>query len=285
MTKITSINDTTTLNNGVKMPWFGLGVWKVEDGDEVIQAVKTALANGYRSIDTAEIYGNEVGVGQAIKESGVPREEIFITTKVANPRQEQGYDEILKAFDESLQRLGVEYIDLYLVHWPLLDKYVDAWKALVHLYGEGRVRAIGVSNFYINHLKRIIEETGHVPAVNQVELHPLLTRQKLRDFCKEHNIQIEAYSPLMQGNLNIPLLQELAEKYGKTPAQIVLRWNLEHKIVTIPKSVREHRIIENANIFDFELSAEDIQKIDALNEDFRYLSGPPNYVVAPMEDE
>lgn len=255
------------LNNGVKMPWLGLGVFKTQDGEEVINAVKNAIAVGYRSIDTASYYNNEKGVGQAIRECGVPREELFITTKVWN--SDQGYEKTLKAFEESRKKLGLEYIDLYLVHWAVPGKYRETWKALIHLYQEGVVKAIGVSNHQIHHLKQIIEDTGVVPAVNQVECHPLLTQKELLRFCQQEGIQLEAWSPLIRGNLNSEILLNLAEKYGKTPAQIILRWDIQNEIVTIPKSVRKERIIENSQIFDFQLSPEDMQIIDSMNENKR----------------
>lgn len=205
---------------------------------------------------------------------GSPREELFITTKVWN--NDQGYDQTLKAFEESRKRLGLEYIDLYLVHWAVLDKYRETWKALIHLYQEGVVKAIGVSNHQIPHLKQIIEDTGVVPAVNQVECHPLLTQKELLTFCKQQGIQLEAWSPLIRGNLDNQVLLNLAAKYGKTPAQIVLRWDIQNQIVTIPKSVHKERIIENSLIFDFELSPEDMQEIDSLNENKRLGPDPDN---------
>lgn len=263
-----------TLNNGVHMPWLGLGVWKTKEGQEVIGAVKTALQLGYRSIDTAAIYGNEEGVGQGLRESGVPREDIFVTTKVWN--SDQGYESTLKAFEASRKRLGLETIDLYLVHWAKPATYRETWKALVHLQKEGLVRAIGVSNFQIHHLQQIIEDTGVAPAVNQVECHPLLSQKELLAFTREHNIQLEAWSPLMQGNLDLPVLTQLASKYGKSPAQIVLRWDIQNGVVIIPKSVTENRIRENANIFDFELSSEDMALIDGLNQNKRFGGDPDN---------
>ncbi len=269
------IADCTVLSNGVKMPWFGLGVWRVEEGREVEESVKAAIRTGYRSIDTAAIYGNEAGVGKAIKESGVAREELFITTKVWNA--DQGYDTTLKAFEESRKKLGLEYVDLYLIHWPVKGKYKDTWRALEKLYKEGAVRAIGVSNFQVHHLEDLMDSSELKPMVNQVEFHPLLTQKELLRFCKSQGIQLEAWSPLMQGNLDVPLLKELAEKYKKTPAQIVLRWDLQHEVVTIPKSVKEHRIKENADIFDFELSQEDMDKIDGLNQNKRFGADPDNF--------
>lgn len=274
---ITSIKDCATLNNGVKMPWLGLGVWKITKPEEIDFAVKTALEAGYRSIDTAEVYGNEEGVGKAIRESGIPRDEIFITTKLANSEQRKGYDAALRAFEESRKRLGVEYIDLFLIHWPVKDKYVESWKALIKLYNDGLVRAIGVSNFLIHHLEDIISETGVVPAVNQVELHPWLNQSELVEFCQKHKIQVEAYSPLMGGRLGeVTELNDIANKYRKTPAQIVLRWNLQRGIIVIPKSVHRERIIENSQIFDFSLSDEDMELINSLNRNQRFLPDPNN---------
>jgi len=272
----THLADTVTLNNGVKMPWLGLGVWRVEEGPTVEQSVAAAIANGYRSIDTAAVYGNEAGVGKAVRESGVKREELFITTKVWNA--DQGYDSTLRAYEASLERLGLDYVDLYLVHWPVKGKYRETWKALVKLYEDKRVRAIGVSNHQIHHLNDIIEDTGVVPAVNQVECHPLLSQKPLLAYCNEKGIRLEAWSPLMQGNnLDHPTLVSLAKKYNKTPAQIVIRWDLQNGIVTIPKSTKEARIKENADVFDFELSAEDVQAIDAMNENRRFGSDPDNF--------
>jgi len=272
---INNINDSAVLRNGVKMPWLGLGVWQAKNGEEVINAVKWAIEAGYRSIDTAAAYGNEEGVGKAIKESGIAREEIFVTTKLWNA--DQGYESALKAFEKSRKLLGLEYVDLYLIHWPVKGKYVDSWKALIKLYNDGLVRAIGVSNFHIHHLEDVINETGVVPMVNQVELHPWLTQKPLLEFCKANKIQVEAYSPLMRGYFReIPLLAGIGEKYGKTAAQVVLRWDLQNEIVVIPKSVKQHRIVENAGIFDFELTAEDMEKIDALNRDHRFLPDPDN---------
>ncbi|CAM3485746.1 MULTISPECIES: aldo/keto reductase [Paenibacillus] len=268
--------DGPTLNDGVKMPWLGLGVWKTKEGEEVIQSVKSAIAAGYRMIDTAAIYGNEEGVGQAIRESGVSRDELFITTKVWN--DDQGYEKTLQAFETSRKKLGLEVVDLYLVHWPGRDKYLETWKALIHLQKEGLVRSIGVSNFQIRHLKHIIEETGVVPVVNQVELHPLLSQKELLAYARENNIVLEAWSPLMQGNLDHPVLAQIAEKYGKTTAQVILRWDIQNGVIVIPKSIKEHRIRENANIFDFELSSEDMAAIDGLNENKRFGSNPDEFL-------
>ncbi|WP_191556142.1 aldo/keto reductase [Metabacillus idriensis] len=271
-----NLQDTTVLHNDVKMPWFGLGVFKVEEGSEVVNSVKWAIEAGYKSIDTAAVYGNEEGVGQGIKESGVPREELFITTKVWNA--DQGYESTLKAFDESMKKLGLEYLDLYLVHWPVEGKYKDTWRALETLYKEGKVKAIGVSNFQIHHLEDVIKDAEIVPMVNQVEYHPRLTQKELQAFCKQHSIQLEAWSPLMQGKLlDDETLTEIAEKHGKSVAQVILRWDLQNEVVTIPKSVKEHRIYDNASIFDFELSQEEMEQIDGLNRDERVGPDPDNF--------
>lgn len=271
-----AFTDGPTLHDGVKMPWLGLGVYKTKEGEEVIQSVKSAIAAGYRSIDTAAIYGNEEGVGQALRECGVPREELFITTKVWN--EDQGYESTLKAFETSRKKLGLDTLDLYLVHWPGKDKYKETWKALIQLQKEGLVRSIGVSNFQIHHLRDIIEDSGVVPTVNQVELHPLNTQKELLQYARENNIVLEAWSPLMQGNLDQPALTKIAEKYGKSAAQIVLRWDLQNGVIVIPKSVKEHRIRENADIFDFELSAEDMAAIDELNENKRFGPNPDEFL-------
>jgi diketogulonate reductase-like aldo/keto reductase len=254
---------------------MGLGVWQAEEGGEVEQAVAAALRAGYRSIDTASAYRNETGVGKAIRESGIPREELFVTTKLWNAHQ--GYDNTLRAHDRSLKKLGLEYVDLYLIHWPVKGEYLETWRAFETLYKEGRVRAIGVSNFHIHHLKDVLDKFPTVPAVNQVELHPLLAQKELRAFCAAHGIQIEAWSPLMQGHLDIPALVDIAKKHGKTPAQVVIRWDLQSDIVTIPKSVHEARIIANADVFDFELSADEMAVIDALDRGHRFGPDPDNF--------
>jgi diketogulonate reductase-like aldo/keto reductase len=271
-----SLQDTTTLHNGVKMPWFGLGVYKVQEGEEALQSVKAAIKAGYRAIDTAALYQNEESVGQAIKESGVAREELFITTKVWN--EDQRNDSVLEAFETSLKKLDLDYVDLYLVHWPVKDKYKETWKVLEQLYKDGRVRAIGVSNFQIHHLEDLISVAEIKPMVNQVELHPLLAQVELREYCKKQEIQIEAWAPLAQGRLlDNPVLQEIASSHHKSIAQVILRWDLHNEIVTIPKSVKESRIIENANIFNFTLNQEDIEKINALNENKRFGADPDNF--------
>ncbi|MCY9376010.1 glyoxal/methylglyoxal reductase [Bacillus sp. T17B1] len=269
----TSLKDTVKLHNGVEMPWFGLGVFKVENGSEATESVKAAIKNGYRSIDTAAVYKNEEGVGIGIKESGVAREELFITSKVWN--EDQGYETTLAAFEKSLERLQLDYLDLYLIHWPGKDKYKDTWRALEKLYKDGKIRAIGVSNFQVHHLEELLKDAEIKPMVNQVEFHPRLTQKELRDYCKAQGIQLEAWSPLMQGQLlDNEVLTQIAEKHNKSVAQVILRWDLQHEVVTIPKSIKEHRIIENADIFDFELSQEDMDKIDALNKDERVGPNP-----------
>lgn len=271
-----SLQDTVTLNNGVKMPIMGLGVFKVEDGNVVTEAVKAAIQNGYRSIDTASFYDNEAGVGKGIKDSGVPREDLFITTKVWN--SDHGYENTLKAFDISLEKLGLEYLDLYLIHWPVRGKYVETWKALEKLYHEGKVKAIGVSNFNIHHLEDILREGEVKPVINQVEYHPHLTQVELREFCEREGIQLEAWSPLKKGELlGDPVIQRLAEKHQKTPAQIILRWDIQNNVLTIPKSIKEHRIIENADIFDFSLEEEDMQEINGLNINSRSGADPETF--------
>lgn len=258
-----NMNSATTLHNGVKMPWLGFGTFKITEEGQVEKAVLEALKVGYRHIDTAAIYGNEEGVGKAIKESGVKREEIFLTSKVWNG--DQGYDSTLKAFEASLKRLGTDYLDLYLIHWPKpLNK--ETWRALEKLYKEKRVRAIGVSNFKVHHLEELLESCEIVPMVNQVEYHPQFPQTEVLEFCKKHNIQLEAWGPLMQGKIfGIPLMKELSEKYNKTISQIALRWDIQTGVVTIPKSVTPERIKENADIFDFEISQEDMERISELN--------------------
>ncbi|MGM2511123.1 aldo/keto reductase [Bacillus cereus group sp. BceL035] len=275
-----NLQSITTLHNGVEMPWFGLGVFKVEDGPELVEAVKSAIKAGYRSIDTAAIYGNEKAVGEGIragiKEAGISREDLFITSKVWN--SDQGYETTLAAYEESLKKLELDYLDLYLVHWPVEGKYKDTWRALETLYKEKRVRAIGVSNFQIHHLQDVLADAEMKPMINQVEYHPRLTQKELQAFCKEQGIQMEAWSPLMQGQLlDNETLQEIAHKYGKTTAQIILRWDLQNEVVTIPKSTKEHRIIANADVFNFELTKEDMEKIDALNQNHRVGPDPDNF--------
>ncbi|MEZ2656820.1 aldo/keto reductase [Aneurinibacillus aneurinilyticus] len=273
---IHSISDCAVLHNGVRMPWLGLGVYKTQDGEEVEQAVKAAVEAGYRSIDTASLYHNERGVGKAIQACGIPREDLFITTKIWNSNQ--GYDSTLYAFEESLKKLGLEYLDLYLIHWPVKEKYKETWRAMEKLYKDGLVRAIGVSNFHVHHLEDLLTSAHIIPMVNQVEFHPRLTQKTLLIFCKEKGIQLEAWSPLMRGRLlDEPMLNNIARKHGKTPVQVILRWDLQHEVVTIPKSVHAERIVANADIFDFTLSDEEMRQIDALNRNERSGQDPDHF--------
>ena len=240
------------------------------------QAVTAALHQGYRLIDTAAIYKNESGVGLAIKESGIPREEIFLTTKVWN--SDQGYNATMKAFEQSLEKLQTEYVDLYLIHWPVAGKFKDTWRALEALYRQGKVRAIGVSNFQVRHLKELMETAQIAPMVNQVEMHPHLQQEELVKYSKEHNIQLQAWRPVMMGEVTIiPELRELARKHNKSPFQIALRWLVQKGVVAIPKSVNTKRIAQNADIFDFELSSKDMATIAHLNLNRRLGPDPDNF--------
>ncbi|WP_308290211.1 aldo/keto reductase [Streptomyces kronopolitis] len=276
MSKVPSI----TLNNGIAMPQLGYGVWQIED-DQAFTAVGQALDAGYRSIDTAAIYGNEEGTGKALAASGLPREELFVTTKLWNG--DQGYDATLKAFDTSLTKLGLDYVDLYLIHWPLpsRDTYVDTYKALEKIQADGRARAIGVSNFLPGHLERLLGETSVVPAVNQIELHPQFQQAESRAFHARHGIATEAWSPLGQGKglLEHAALAELAAKHGKTPAQVVLRWHLQLGNVVIPKSVTPSRIAENIDVFDFSLDDADLATLAALDSGNRLGPDPATFDV------
>jgi len=270
-----SINDSTRLHNGVTIPWLGLGVWQTKEGAEVENAVKYALQSGYRSIDTAAIYRNEEGVGKGIRASGVPREDIFLTTKVWN--SDQGYEETLMAFENSRKLLGTS-IDLYLIHWPVEGKYIQTWRALEKLYADGKVKAIGVSNFMVRHLEDILASCEVEPMVNQIEYHPYLQQVDVREFCREHKIRLEAWSPLMKGHiLQVPEVIAIAEKHGKTPVQVVLRWDLQHGVVAIPKSVRADRIEDNSKIFDFELHDEEMEVINSLERGQRFGPDPNNF--------
>jgi len=258
------------------MPWLGLGVHRAGSGSEVLAAIKCALQAGYRSIDTATYYQNEHRVGEAIHESGIQREEIFLTTKVWN--SDQGYHSTINVFEESLDKLQTNYLDLYLIHWPQTGTTFETWKAMEELYEKGLIRAIGVCNFLIPHLKRLMENSRIKPMVNQFEFHPELVQPELLQFCQDNQIQPEAWRPIMKGRVNeLPLFQELATKYQKSAVQIVLRWDVQKGVVTIPKSVTPERIIHNADIFNFEISAEDIARIDALNRNAR-MGEDPNQI-------
>lgn len=265
------------LNNGVTIPQIGFGVFQVPEEDTAA-VVGRAINAGYRSIDTAAAYQNETGVGQALRETEVPREELFVTTKLWN--SDQGYDSAMRAFDASIGKLGLDYVDLYLIHWPLpqRDRYVDTWRAFEKLYADGRVRAIGVSNFQVAQLRRLFDETSVVPAVNQVELHPGLQQQELRAFHAEHGIATEAWSPLARGGtLADPAITGLASKYGKSPAQIVLRWHVELGTIVIPKSVTPSRTRENIDVLDFELAEDDLALIGELDKGARMGPDPDTF--------
>jgi methylglyoxal/glyoxal reductase len=263
---INDMSSRTILNNGVEMPWLGLGVLKLKEGGEVERAVAVAIENGYRLIDNAAIYHNEKGVAKGIRASGIPRKELFLSSKIAN--DQQGYHSTFKAFQRSLDWLQTDYLDLYLIHWPKGDHSIETWKAMEELYAKGKIRALGLSNYWVHHLEYFLPRINVIPAVNQVEFHPELTQAALHDYCKNHNIQLQAWSPLMQGKVfEIPKLNEIAAKYGKTPVQVVLRWDLQKGVVTIPRTGKPKEIISNAQIFDFELSEKDVEEIDNLNKD------------------
>ncbi|MDR2925174.1 MAG: aldo/keto reductase [Azoarcus sp.] len=256
---------TLTLNDGMQIPQLGFGTWQTPE-EKAAAAVAAALAAGYRLIDTASAYGNETGVGEGIRRSGVPREKIFVTTKLWN--SDQGFDETLRACEESLQRLRLDAVDLYLIHWPMprMERYLDSWRALIALKNEGRVRSIGVSNFQISHLQHLLDETGVVPSVNQIELHPFFQQRELRAFHAKHGIATESWSPLGQGAaLRNDRVLRIAQKHQKTSAQVVLRWHIDNGLITIPKSVTPARINENSRVFDFSLDAEDIALLDVLD--------------------
>lgn len=273
---IKHLQDTITLNNNVKMPGFGLGVYKVEDGETVIDAVSSALSVGYRLIDTAGFYDNEEGVGKAINESGIPRDEIFVTSKVWNDNQ--GYESTLQAFDESLKKLNLDYMDLYLIHWPVSGKFKETWRAMEKLYQEGRVRAIGVSNFHVHHLQELLKDAEVTPAVNQIEFHPHLTQDDVLNFCRENQIQMQAWSPLKKGRIfEDPQLVEIANKYNKTVPQVILRWDIQKGVATIPKTINKNRMVENAHIFDFELTSEEVEQITNMNKNERTGSNPDDF--------
>ena len=264
----------TTLNNGTEMPLFGLGAWDMY-GKEAEQATLDALEIGYRLIDTATLYQNEKEIGNAVRKSGIARSEIFVTTKVPNPQQ--GYDATLKAFDASMKSLNIEYIDLYLVHWPIKGKRKETWKALEYLYNNQQVKAIGVANYLMPFLKELETYSSIVPVVDQMEFSPWLFLKEELQYCKQHNIQLQSYSPLTRGKkFKDERLKKLCDKYDKTPAQIILRWNIEHGISTIPKSSNKKRLQVNFDIFDFSLAKEDVELMDGFNENFRVVDDPMN---------
>ncbi|MFX0007321.1 MAG: aldo/keto reductase [Promethearchaeota archaeon] len=264
-----SIDSKIDLNNGVKIPILGLGTWKLV-GKTAYDSVKWALEAQYRHIDTAKLYGNEEQIGKAIKDSGVLREDVFITSKVWD--SDQGYESTIRAFNRSLKRLGTSYIDLYLIHWPRKNQRIETWKALEKIYSEGKVRAIGVSNYWIHHLEEIIGSFNIKPVINQFELNPFLYRKELIKYCKEQDISIEAYCPLTHGKkLNNNYLKEIAEKYNKSVAQILIRWGFQHEFIEIPKSSTRDHIIQNSMVFDFELDEEDIFKLDNMEEKYQIL--------------
>jgi diketogulonate reductase-like aldo/keto reductase len=267
----------TVLNNGVRMPWLGLGVFQVPNDDEAAAAVHSALELGYRHIDTAALYRNERGVGRAVRESGVPRAEIFVTTKVWNDDMRTG--RIEAAFERSLMLLGLDYVDLYLLHWPIEGKIVSSWRVLEKLHRTGRIKAIGVSNYMIPHLEELLPAAEIIPAVNQIEFHPYLQSNPLIEYCRKQDIRIEAWSPLQQAGplLQDPVLAGIARNHGKTVAQVVLRWDVQSGIVTIPKSVRPQRIAENADVFDFALTGEEMSAIGALDRNERNGADPFNF--------
>ena len=259
-----NLSSTLKLNNGVDIPVLGLGVFKSQEGDEAYNAVKYAIEAGYKHIDTAAVYGNELSVGKAIKDSGIKREDIFITTKLWNENQRQGNQ--YAAFEESLGRLGIDYVDLYLIHWPVKGKYVESWKILERIYKEGRARAVGVSNFHIHHLEDIFAASDLVPAVNQVECHPWLTQVELVDYTQKKGIIFEPWSPLGAGALiENDTLKSIAGKYNKSAAQLILKWGLQRGFINIPKSVHKDRIVQNSQIFDFTVTDEDMAEIFKLN--------------------
>ncbi|AQQ55006.1 aldo/keto reductase [Planococcus lenghuensis] len=271
-----SIDSMKTLSNGVEMPRFGLGVYKMTDREEAIQAMTHALKTGYRAIDTASLYENEREVGEAVRASGIKREEVFITSKVWN--SDQGYDNTLRAFETTLENLGFDYLDLYLTHWAVEGKYPDTYRAIERLYEEKLIRATGVSNHQSHHLERIFATANVKPMVSQIELSPQLTQEDVRAFCKEHDIAVTSWSPLARGRLlEEPTLRHIAEKYGKSAAQIIIRWHLQNDLIVIPKSVTPSRIEENADVFDFELSLHDMVTIDSLNRDARTGADPDNF--------
>ena len=263
-----SIESKVTLNNGIEMPVFGLGTYRSGSRKKTMDIVAHALEIGYRHIDTARFYGNESDIGEAIEKSGIPREDIFVTTKLWN--SDHGFNRALEAFEESLEDLGLDYVDLYLIHWPVQNLRNESWRALEKLQVEGKCRAIGVSNYTIGHLKELFDISSVMPAVNQVEFSPFLYQKDLLEFCRSHSIQFESYSPLTKGHmLDDPQLFEIGKKYSKSPAQVLIRWTLQKEVIVIPKSSRKDRIRENADVFDFKISPEDMDRLDAFHKNLR----------------
>jgi diketogulonate reductase-like aldo/keto reductase len=263
-----TLDSRAVLNNGVEIPLLGVGVYQSPPGQTTENAVRNALMIGYRLIDTAQLYGNEEDVGRALRKSGVSRDDVFIITKVWN--SDQGYESTLQACNKSLQKLGLSYLDLYLIHWPVHGMSEETWKAMVRLLQEQKTRAIGVSNYDIDDLSQLMQSSDVLPAVDQVEFHPFLYQERLLRFCEKNGIQMEAYSPLTRGmRISHPTIVAVANKYRKTPAQVLIRWNLQHGLVVIPKSVHEERILENSKVFDFELEPEDMEHLNSLNENLR----------------
>ncbi|ANU16618.1 glyoxal reductase [Planococcus maritimus] len=263
-----TIGSTKTLHNGVEMPRFGLGVYKMTDKEAAVEAMVKAIHTGYKAIDTATVYDNEAEVGEAVRAGGVPREELFITSKVWNT--DQGYDQTLRAFEASLKRLDMDYLDLYLTHWAIPETFEETYRAIERLYDEKLIRAAGVSNHQQHHLEKILAKANTKPMVNQIELHPQLTQEPLREFCAAEDIAVTSWSPLARGRLlDDPVLSEIGETHGKSIAQTIIRWHLQNDLIVIPKSVTPSRIVENADVFDFELSQEEMKQISALNQEWR----------------
>jgi len=272
----TSLADTVALADGNQMPVLGLGTWRAQEGGEVEQAVRIALELGYRLIDTASAYGNEAGVGRAIADCGIPRDQLFITTKVWN--SDQGFDSTLKAASDSLARLGLDYVDLYLIHWPVVGKFADTWRALERLHQDGLARSIGVSNFMQHHLDELLASASRLPVVNQIEHHPHLQQPELIEYCRQQRIQVECWSPLMKGEVfALQPLQDIAQQYGKNAGQVALRWQLQKGLVTIPKSTKRANIESNSQVFDFGLTDEQMAAIDALDQGRRIGPDPDNF--------
>lgn len=272
------MSTTITLKNGVKMPFIGLGTWQVKDKEEGINAVKCAIEAGYKAIDTAVVYQNEEAVGEGIKASGIDRSELFVTTKVYNDKQ--GYEETHQSFKESLERLQLDYVDLYLIHWPITDKYHDTWRAMEEIYTSGKAKAIGISNFHPQHIEDLMTTANIVPMVNQIELHPNQNQQALVAYCHERDIAVTAYSPLGHGNLlDHPVIKEIGETHHKSVAQVILRWDIQNGITAVPKSVNKDRIAANIDVFDFELSEEEMAQLNALHTGERVNKNPDIFII------